>query len=808
MSYKEFPCGCRLETTPNGGVVFDVDNVNLNCRKTWEIYWGGRTAGIFQVETNLGSIWSARLKPEELEHCSALISNMRPGVLEAKSEDGTKNIAQSYVDRKSGIEPVRYVHSSMEKALRDTYGLMIYQENAMNVASILAGFTEVEADLLRSAAGKKDVEKMAKLRPIFLDGCKKVGLINEDIALQVFDNIEKSQRYSFNRCVTGDTKLKKGGNNKYYNFTVEEMYGLTHSLEYAKDTNHVDAYKKFKNKKYGKSWSICDDGRLRPNKIVDIRYAGEQEVYKIRLKNGATVKVTSNHKFPTKNNIKLCSELKIGDNLIVCGEFDKSRKKYGWSQATIEQIRNTERPSTKGVEGFQTGISNPGYVNGAYAEWEENCKKLSKYCVECGKKDCRIEVHHIDGNRENNKIENLKPLCASCHKKIEYANGRVKRGEKGYPTLESEIVEITSIGVKPVYDVEMEGPNHTFTTEDGIVTCNSHGICYGKISYQTAYAKVHFPLEFYVANLSMANEKTKPKEEISRLVNDAKYFDIEIMPPNICDLNNEFYIKDNKIYFGLSHIKGIGEAQIKKLADQSALLTKPVDKHEWFELLLNLLDNLSKTVVEGFINAGALDFLGLSRTKMLYEYQLWQRLTDLEKQFIKNKPGNSFVESLKILGYPKKDGGGCANINRVEIVKGLISVLEKPPYELKDSLDWLAWIEESLLGVSVTCHKTDAAESSRITCTVKEFQKGFNGYTVLGVTLKKVNPYKTKKGKQKGEYMAFITGEDGTGLLDSIVAFVDPYKEYKDLLVEGNTVAIRGSKTKTGSLSIEKVFQI
>jgi DNA polymerase-3 subunit alpha len=137
------------------------------------------------------------VKPRSIEEISALVSLIRPGTLNAYFEG--KSMAQHYVDRKSGKDEVKYLHPALEPILKDTYGVLVYQEQSMLIAREIAGFTEQEADNLRKAMGKKLADLMAKLKVTFLDGCKNKGIVSEAEAAQIFDWIEASNRYSFNK---------------------------------------------------------------------------------------------------------------------------------------------------------------------------------------------------------------------------------------------------------------------------------------------------------------------------------------------------------------------------------------------------------------------------------------------------------------------------------------------------------------------------------------------------------------------------------------------------------------------------------
>lgn len=174
-----------------------IDEVGYDDPKTWELYHNGRTKGVFQLESNLGRHWAKAVKPNNIEELAALVSIIRPGTLKA-TIDG-KSLTQIYVDRKHGVEPVTYIDECLEPILKKTQGILVYQEQAMQIAQKLAGFSEGEADVLRKAIGKKKADLMAKVRTDFINGCETVGMVDTKTADEIFGWIEKSARYSFNK---------------------------------------------------------------------------------------------------------------------------------------------------------------------------------------------------------------------------------------------------------------------------------------------------------------------------------------------------------------------------------------------------------------------------------------------------------------------------------------------------------------------------------------------------------------------------------------------------------------------------------
>ena len=147
--------------------------------------------GVFQIESTGMQGMLKQIKPDNIEDIVALISLYRPGPMD--------NIP-TYIRRKHGLEPVEYMHPKMEPILKDTYGIIVYQEQVMNIAKALAGYTLGGADLLRRAMGKKIKEEMDRQRGIFVAGCKEYSNIDEDLSNSIFDLLAKFAEYGFNKA--------------------------------------------------------------------------------------------------------------------------------------------------------------------------------------------------------------------------------------------------------------------------------------------------------------------------------------------------------------------------------------------------------------------------------------------------------------------------------------------------------------------------------------------------------------------------------------------------------------------------------
>lgn len=195
MTTKKFPCGCELELDEEGKYDLTFSKLNLTCLKTWEIFKEGNTKGIFQLERQ--GFMSSKVDPTELEHLSDLVAIIRPGTKNSFI-DG-KSLTDHYVERKAGREPVDYLHESLREILQNTQGILTYQEQALQIAAKIAGFSLSEADVLRKAIGKKKADVMAEMKIKFLEGAGKTGVVNKEQAEEIFSWIEASQKYSFNK---------------------------------------------------------------------------------------------------------------------------------------------------------------------------------------------------------------------------------------------------------------------------------------------------------------------------------------------------------------------------------------------------------------------------------------------------------------------------------------------------------------------------------------------------------------------------------------------------------------------------------
>ena len=541
---RRYDCGCEFHEGESG-LIFDpeITSIPLNCSATWDLICEGNTKGVFQLESQLGRSLAKQTKPRNMEELSDLIAIMRPGCLEAMVKG--KSLTMHYIDRKHFREPVEYLHSSLEPILKSTQGILVYQEQAILIATEIAGFDLQEADILRKAIGKKKADVMAKVKKSFLEGTASKGIISKEQAEEIFSWIEKSQRYSFNK---------------------------------------------------------------------------------------------------------------------------------------------------------------------------------------------------------------------------------------------------------------------------------SHSVSYAYNAYLTAYCKAHFPHEFFTAYLKNAVGKPDTFWEVNELVNNAKIMGIEVLPPNIIHMNEEFKLIGKNPTYGMTNIKNVGSSVFRKMMKHVKENNIDLETCDWDCFLLLIAPFVNKKAFESLILAGVFDCFKISRSKMQHHFNLIKEFTKRETEWLKNYkesyPDKTAVECIEAMieaSTVKSKTRPIFRQARIPVIEDLLTTYDNPGYDLYDSPSWVSKVEEELLGISLTCNKVDEYDTSRANCTCKEFIDGFNSQKgiVLAVKIDSVREWTIKKGKAKGMKMGFVTVSDTSCSLDSVTAFSEEWEKYKKMLHEGNTVLMRGMKDKNrGSFLIKKVEQL
>ncbi len=176
-----------VEALRGKGIEVDINNVDLEDKETYELFAKGETVAVFQFESSGMREYLRKLKPQVFEDLIAMNALYRPGPMDWIDD---------FIARRHGRKKIEYLHPLLEPILKETYGIIVYQEQVMRIASALAGFSMGKADLLRRAMGKKKKELMAEQRELFLKGCAEKD-IPQKLANEIFDLMDKFAGYGF-----------------------------------------------------------------------------------------------------------------------------------------------------------------------------------------------------------------------------------------------------------------------------------------------------------------------------------------------------------------------------------------------------------------------------------------------------------------------------------------------------------------------------------------------------------------------------------------------------------------------------------
>lgn len=337
---------------------------------------------------------------------------------------------------------------------------------------------------------------------------------------------------------------------------------------------------------------------------------------------------------------------------------------------------------------------------------------------------------------------------------------------------------------------------------------HSHAVEYGIISYWTAYAKAHFPVQYFCACLSHAKNGAFPKEEVAELVEDAKYFNIDVFPPSLKTLKvgdpGNYCVNKDQINFGIGNISGVGPNHVTNFIEQvdsiENLLGKPINKWSWIEFLLYFSCNINKTVMNGIISTGFLSHFGYNRRELLYDYETFLKLNDKEIEKIQGFHPNTLQEGIK-----KLIDSGIKHKGRAAKVLGFYETLINPPHKLIDDTKFVANRERELLGTPITCQALDGCDKSGANTTCKDIISEKIKNPTIAVEIISAREYIIKSGKNQGRKMCYLTVKDETCSINSVKIYADKYSQYENMMYVGNTVLLKCYKFDDGVVINEAI---
>ncbi len=268
------------------GKEIKISEIPLDNKKAFELLQRADTTSVFQLESGGMRRYLKELKPTELEDIIAMVALYRPGPIE---------LIPSYIARKHGREQVTYLHPKLEPILGKTYGIGIYQEQMMRIASDLGGFSLAQADTLRKAIGKKIKKLLEEQGKKLVEGMIKAG-INERTAQAIWDLFPPFARYGFNRCLTGDTEIQNPVTGEV--ITIERLY--------------------HDRKKFTHAFSLNEQTqKIYRNKIVRVIANGRKPVFELTTRSGRIINATANHPFFTARGWQTLENLRKGERIAV-----------------------------------------------------------------------------------------------------------------------------------------------------------------------------------------------------------------------------------------------------------------------------------------------------------------------------------------------------------------------------------------------------------------------------------------------------------------------------------------------------------
>lgn len=387
----------------------------------------------------------------------------------------------------------------------------------------------------------------------------------------------------------------------------------------------------------------------------------------------------------------------------------------------------------------------------------------------------------------------------------------------------------------------------------GYLFNKSHAIAYATTGFKTAYAKCHYPTQFFASLLKFADKKTDTYEEMLEVVNDAKLFGIAVIPPVIKEANADFQILNNKtIAYGIRYLKGVGASAMEAIE-------RTRGAKSWVDFLV-LADRyrVDKTSCEAMIKTGVLDEFDEPRTMMLAEYEIFRQLTKNEQAVVLSLISGVLHPSIiidinkadfsvkrTVTKYAKLHTTGIFDIcgrhgpiaslplpennrewtydfehaiyalvqfkiatsKRAEKLTGIMEEYRSKAYKPNPGL-YQAW-EKFYFGIPLTVQDKGLNVDADTTPLIEVINLPPDSNVKVAGIIEHVGYTKIKRGDSKGKTMAFIDLADNTYILNGLIAFSECYEKYGENILKGTAVSILGRKMKSGnSIIVNSVKKI
>lgn len=415
---------CLVMLKEQRGIEINLDEIPLDDEKTLELYQRGDTVGTFQFESDGMRKYLKELKPTHIEDLIAMNALYRPGPMA---------YIPQFINRKHGKEPIEYPHPLLEEILKPTYGIMVYQEQIMQAAQILAGFSLGAADMLRRAMGKKDAKIMAEARDSFVEGALKHQGIPKEQGAEIFNKIEQFAKYGFNRShAAAYTVLAFQTAYLKAHYPAEYMAAILSSFMGNIDqiTNYIEECRHMDLKVLGPDvnesrhdFSVNKKGEIRFG-LQGIKGAGEAAVKAIVEEQLANGPFKSIWDFAVRVSSKSVNK-KTYEALARCGAFDcfdelHRAQYFATDEKGVSNIERIIKYSNQVLEGknnvqqslFGDESSGSNYVKPSLV----NCEPWSDY--EKLKEEKEVVGFYLSGHPLDSYIFQIRKLCNATIKDV------------------------------------------------------------------------------------------------------------------------------------------------------------------------------------------------------------------------------------------------------------------------------------------------------------------------------------------------------------------------------------------------------
>ena len=752
------------------------DTIDLDCEKTWSLISDGNTKGVFQLESRLGQSMAKKLKPQNIEQLAALISILRPGCISGD----TKIFVKKYIhtDGRTRFKKVKI--RDITENLSKYKTLLSYNEKTGKfidnkiIDAFYTGNKECFKVIIRtnerknSIFGSKEFKLECTLDHKLLtpDGWKAL----KDI--QIGDRILVNQRKGTKKAGLGTKSFKQ----RCYN-TYKQKCIFCDWSKGSLDVNHIKG-NRFTNNDPNNLCYLCPNHHREFSEgTISIETLNEtKESYRLpKTIDGKWCTLVDKISVGIKDVYDISMEAPhhnfIAGGIIVHNCLEAVRDGKNVSNHYIDKKNGEES-----IDYFHTSLES--ILQSTYGEmvYQEQAMQICQKIANFSLSEADM-LRKAIGKKNPKEMAKIKQLFIDRTKELKI---------------------VTEEESEQIFSWIEKSQRYSFN--------KSHAISYAMNAYVSAYAKAHYPKEFFVSYLKFAKDKIDPMREINELINNANEFDIKIYRPDIRKLNKDFILDNDIIYFGLTNIKSVGDSVYAKLMKIIESNNLDINNMLLNEYILLILDKINSNAAKALVSVGALDHLKVSRKRILFYLDNIRNLSQREKDIllkmdnIKSLPLDKALENL----LPE------VNKNRKQNIQSMISSIKSPPYSLDDSYDWIANIEKNHLGISITCSIVDSRDldAANTDCQSINRNRIFNKSIIVGAEIEEISIVKTKTGANPGKEMAFVKISDGTGLCD-IIVFPKEFDSYKELLYQNNTVMFSIEKAKNkDSLIVKKCWQI